>query len=301
MTAPRRGPASRAADALASPVLNNLIGLVGIVTPIVAWLSARGTAKNVLLVAETVIVMVLVGSHIWLRQRFITLRRANNLRSMDDAHYYDLVRAKLENELIADYNAVADGHVQVYAGEVPRLSVMLVNTLVESGSQPQRILAADLTTNPALLTGRRDYLAANRQFLQNGGTINRLFIAFESDLLREDYARDLLNVITHHRDLGVSCGLAVRDRLRADQAVDVVILSRAAALVEEEQGDADYTKGRSTMHFKGVDRWISRFESIWGNGTDSAPTTLRTYETAVRPLLETTWDEDRVRHVVDKL
>ncbi|MFL4909404.1 hypothetical protein ACJ6WF_41030 [Streptomyces sp. MMS24-I2-30] len=109
MAAQRRDP-GRAADVLASPVLANLIGLAGIITPVLAWLTARGTTKNVLLAAETVIVMALVGSHIWLRKRFIQLRRANNLRDMDDAHYYDLVRAKLEHELVSDYSAVADGH-----------------------------------------------------------------------------------------------------------------------------------------------------------------------------------------------
>ncbi|CAM5594306.1 hypothetical protein [Streptomyces abikoensis] len=301
MAAPRRDSGSRAVDALASPALTNLIGLAGIITPLAAWLTARGTTKNALLVAETVIVMALVASHIWLQRRFITLPRANNLKAMDDAQYYDLVRAKLENELISDYNAVADGHVQIYASEVPRLSVMLVQTLLESQSQPQRILAADLTTDPALLTRRREYLAANRQLLQSGGTINRLFIAKERDLVREDYARDLLNLISQHRDMGVTCGLAVRDRLRADQAVDVIIIASAAALVEDEQGDADYTKGRSTVHFKGVDRWVARFESAWGNGTGAAPAALRTYETAARRLLDSTWDHSSIQQTVDTL
>lgn len=303
MAVPRSDSAGRAVDALASPAITNLIGVIGIVTPITAWLAARGTTKNALLIVETVIVMALVGSHIWLRKRFIQLRRANNLRDMDDAHYYDLVRAKLENELVSDYGAIADGHLQVYATEVPRLSVMLIQALVESQSQPQRILASDLTTDPDLLTRRREYLASNRQLLQAGGTISRLFIAYERDLTREDYARSLLNLINHHRDLGVTCGLAVRDRLRADQAVDVVIISAAAALVEDEQGDADYTKGRSTVHFKGIDRWIERFESAWGRGTgaDSATAALRTYENAARPLLDSAWDETRIRQTVNSL
>lgn len=301
MAAPRSGSAGRAVDALASPALTNAIGLVGIITPVAAWLTAQGTTKNILLVAETLIVMLLVGSHIWLRRRFITLRRANNLRDMDDAHYYDLVRAKLERELVSDYSAVADGHMQVYASEVPRLSVMLVNTLLESQSQPQRILASDLTTDPTLLTRRREYLSANRQLLEAGGTIQRLFIAYERDLVREEYVRGLLNLVTYHRDMGVTCGLAVRDRLRADQAVDVIIIAAAAALVEDEQGDADYTKGRSTVHFKNVDRWIERFESAWGNGAESAPAALRTFEAAARPLLDAGWDETRIRQTVDSL
>ncbi|WP_086705727.1 hypothetical protein [Streptomyces antimycoticus] len=302
MPAPRRDPASRIADTLASPILNALIGLAGIVIPVIAWASARASLKNGLLIAETVIVIVMTANHLWLRKAFITLRRATNLKAMDDAHYYDLVRSQLEQELISDYGEIADGHLRVYATEVPRLSVLLVNTLIDSQSLPKRILAADLTTDPSLLTRRREYLAANRRLVSAGGTIDRLFIAYQGDLAREEYARELLKLITHHRELGVTCGLAVRDRLRADQAVDVIIIAAAAVLVEEEQGDVDYAKGRSSVYFKGAERWIGRFESVWGHGADAAPRILQRYEATVRPMLDgDTWDTDRVRQTVDAL
>ncbi|MDX3232569.1 hypothetical protein [Streptomyces sp. ME19-01-6] len=302
MPAPRRDPASRITDTLASPVLNALIGLAGIVIPVIAWASARASVRNGLLITETAIVIVMTANHLWLRKAFITLRRATNLKAMDDAHYYGLVRSQLEQELISDYGEIADGHLRVYASEVPRLSVLLVNTLIDSQSLPKRILAADLTTNPSLLTRRREYLTANRRLVEAGGSIDRLFIAYQDDLVREEYARDLLQLINHHRQLGVTCGLAVRDRLRADQAVDVIIVAAAAVLVEEEQGDADYTKGRSSVYFKGAERWIGRFESVWGHGADAAPQILQRYETVVRPMLDgTTWDTDRVRETVDAL
>ncbi|MEU5547848.1 hypothetical protein AB0G85_36965 [Streptomyces sioyaensis] len=124
---------------------------------------------------------------------------------------------------------------------MPRLSVMLVKTVVEAQSEPQRILAADLTTNPALLTRRREYLTANRQMIESGGRINRLFIAWRDDLAREEYARDLLALINQHRQIGVTAGLAIRDRLRPEEAVDYIVFAAAAALVEEEQGDATTT------------------------------------------------------------
>jgi hypothetical protein len=302
VSGPRHSPAGQAISALASPALANVIGLAGIITPIIAWANSGRGVKNVLLIAETVIVLVLVVTHIWLRRRFITLRRANNLGAMDDAHYYDLVRAQLESELFAEYGEIADGHLRVYSSEVPRISVMLVKTLITSRAEPQRILAADLTTDPSLLTRRREYLTANRQLIESGGTINRCFIAYAEDLAREDYARDLLQLISHHRQLGVICGLAVRDRLRAEQAVDYIVFAAAAVLVEEEQGDVDYAKGRSSVYFKGVGRWIQRFESVWGQGADSAPMVLQKYETLTRPMLDGgIWDSGRVKEGVDTL
>ncbi|MGW5121640.1 hypothetical protein ACWEQ8_40355 [Streptomyces noursei] len=219
---------------------------------------------------------------------------------MDDAAFYESVREQVERDLVQDYEEIANGHLRVYASDVPRLSVMLVRTLINTQAQPQRILAADLTTDPSLLTRRREYLAANRQMIDSGGQINRLFIVRRDDLAREDYARDLLALINQHRQIGVTAGLAVRDRLRPEEAVDYIVFAGAAVLVEEEQGDSDYNHGRSSVHFQGIDRWTERFDSVWGTGAHAAPVTLQAYEALTRPMLDGgTWDSDRVRQALD--
>ncbi|GHF74118.1 hypothetical protein GCM10010218_64060 [Streptomyces mashuensis] len=138
--------------------------------------------------------------------------------------------------------------------------------------------------------------------IEAGGEIQRLFIAYRDDLARESYARGLLALISQHREIGVTCGLAVRDQLRPELAVDYIVFAAAAVLVEEEQGDAEYTRGRSSVHFKGVDRWRDRFTSAWGHGADSAPMALQKYELLTRPMLDGgTWDTDRVTQAVDDL
>ncbi|WP_329449354.1 hypothetical protein OG906_43045 (plasmid) [Streptomyces sp. NBC_01426] len=301
MSDARPSTLNRATQALGSPALGAAVGIAGLVVPVIGWAAERVNLK-LLLIVQAALILILVAGHYWMRKNYIHLRRVTNLRAMDDAQYYDRVRSQLEAELISDYGEIADGHLRVYAAEVPRLSTLLVNTVTEAQAQPQRILAADLTTNPSLLTGRREYISANRRFTEAGGRIDRLFIVFAADLAKEDFARNLLALIGQHRDLGVTCGLAVRDRLRADQAVDVVVFANAAALVEEEQGDADYNRGRSSVYFKGIGRWAGRFESVWGHGADSAPRTLQTYEAAARPQLDAgTWDEARINATVASL
>lgn len=281
-------------------MLNGIIGVAGVAVPVAAWVNDK-LNTNVLLAVETVLLLFAVASHMWLRRIYVQLRRANS-HDMSDAQFFDLVRSQLERELIADFGEIADGHLQVYASEVPRLSVLLFKVLIESDSQPRRVLAADLTTNPNLLTQRREYLAVNRRLIESGGTVQRLFIGWAEDLARESYAQSLTQLINHHRALGVQCGIAVRDRLRAEQAVDFVVVSGAAVLVEEEQGDADYTHGRSSVYFKQVDRWTGRFESIWSHGADSAPFVLQSYEAVVRPMLDAgVWDAARVRAAVSEL
>jgi hypothetical protein len=172
----RRDLATHVVDGLSSPLLNALIGVVGVAVPVAAWVNDTARAKNVLFAVETVLVLLLVANHMWLRKVYITLRRANS-REMSDSQYFDRVRSQLESELIADFGEIADGHLQVYASEVPRLSVLLYKALIDCGSEPKRVLAADLTTNPNLLTQRREYLAVNRRLIEAGGTIQRLFIA----------------------------------------------------------------------------------------------------------------------------
>jgi len=250
---PRRDLGDRIAEALSSQALNALVGIAGLAVPVVAWAKQQAGLTSILLSVETVLLLLMVGNHVWLRSICIQLRRAND-RDMADARYFALIRAQLERELMADFGEIADGHLQVYASEVPRLSVLLFRILIESGSQPKRVLAADLTTNPNLLTQRREYLAVNRQLIEAGGTVQRLFICWQNDLARADFARSLLELIDHHRSLGVQCALAVRDRLRADQAIDFVVVAKAAVLVEEEQGDAEYLRGRSSVYFKQVER-----------------------------------------------
>jgi hypothetical protein len=292
---------TRVAEALSSQVLNALIGIVGLVVPVIAWVMQQKNLTNIVLAVETVLLLLMIANHMWLRRIYIQLRRAND-RDMADARYFAMIRSQLERDLIADFGEIADGHLQVYASEVPRLSVMLFRVLIDSGAQPQRVLAADLTTDPNLLAVRREYLAANRQLIEAGGSVQRLFICWANDLARAEFGRSLLQLVDHHRSLGVQCALAVRDRLRADQAIDFVVVSKAAVLVEEEQGDAEYLRGRSSVYFKSVERWAGRFESVWGHGSSSAPFALTTYESQVRPMTTgLTWDEGAVRAVIAQL
>lgn len=302
MTAPaRRDFPTRLMTGLTSPVLNTVVGIAGIAIPVVAWANANVNLKNGLLAVETALLLLLVTNHLWLRKAFIQLRRADR-RQMADGHFFDLVRARRERDLIAGFQEIADGHIQVYGAEVPRLALLLFDLLIESRSEPRQILTTDLTTDADLLTQRREYLTAARKITEAGCTIQRLFIAWRDDLTREDFAQPLLFLVDHHRSLGMQCGLAVRDRLRADQAVDFVLLSRAAVLVQEEQSDTHFAQGRSSVYFKQIDRWAERFTSLWGHGEHGASFTLQTYEATVRPMLNGgIWEPLRARTAVDRL
>jgi hypothetical protein len=285
---------------VASPHFNAVVGIVGLLTPLAAWVLGRESVRNILFGIETFLLVLIVTRHAWLQRSYIQLRRASS-KEMSDSRFFERIRSKLEEELSEDMEEVADGHLNLYASEVPRISVLLFRTLIESDCEPRRVTATDLTTDPRLLTRRREYLAVNRKLIESGGSILRIYICRISDLTSQDFATDLLALADLHRSLGVQCGLRVRDWLSAEYAVDFVVVSLAAVLVEEVQGDAEYVSGRSSVHFKQVEKWSSKFYRLWEtHDSPAAPFLWNSYEMFVRRMLVNGyWFPTRIRAMLE--
>jgi hypothetical protein len=123
-------------------------------------------------------------------------------------------------------------------------------------------------------------------------------ICWEADLLTEQYARDLQELADSQRLIGIQCGLAIQDHLSAEQAVDFLVISQAAVSVQDDEA----TRGRISVHFKNVDRWVRRHDSIWGHGPQSGASALTTYQRTTRPMLASgAWDEQAVRTCLGQL
>jgi hypothetical protein len=296
----RRDAVERVADIVSSPVLNVLVGIVGVVMPVIVWASHRMAAAGIVLAVETILLVALVISHLWLRRTHIYLRRPVS-RNMSNPGYFDVIRSRLESDLIADFGEIADGHLLAYDADAPRLAILLLQVLIDSPAEPKRVLATDLATpSGAHLAGggSREYGAENRRLIDAGGEVRRIFICWAADLEAERYASELQRLVDDQRSLGVHCGLAIRDRLNAEQAVDFLVISEAAVSVQEDQA----TRGRTSVHFKNIDRWVRRHESLWAHGSVSAASTLAAYESVIRPMLASgAWDRDAVRTCVERL
>ncbi|MFG2224521.1 hypothetical protein [Streptomyces sp. NPDC048644] len=289
---------TRIIDALNSNALSAAVGIISLAAPVVAW-AVDHVNLVLIVVLQTVLILIVVVGRLWSNRTHIQLRRTNSIEAMDEPSYYDVIRSQLENSLVSDYRGIADGYLSIHGTDVPWISVALVDALIGTEVQPQRILAIDRTINPSLLTRRRGYLDANRRFVEAGGRIDRLFVVKREDLIDRDFAHDLLSLITHHRQFGVICGLAVREHLRPQETVDTVVFANAAVLIEDEQGDEAYTQGRSTVLFKGIDTYVGHFTRAWEHGM-GAPRALHTYEAAVRPLLDA-WNPQEAAAIVDGL
>lgn len=288
-------PPRRFIDFLSSTGFNTFVGAIGLAVPIIAYAFQRENIKNVALAASMIVILGLVIRAQYLRSVSMTLRRAH-AEEMSDPEFFREIESAILQRSIHHVDELADGYVTVYSSEVPLMSVLLYRVLAESRHGKRRVQATDLTTDPDILKSRQDYLAANRHLIRSGGSVERVFICYRRNLLEETFARNLLDLISEHRDIGVICGVVVRDLLRAEDAMDAVLFDRAAVLVESQQANMEYTTGWSTIHFKRVETWITRFDRVWQqNETPSATALLASYESAVRPMLAMgTWDAKRV-------
>ena len=61
---PRRDAVERIADVVSSPAFNVLVGIVGVVMPVIVWASHRMAAVGVVLAVETMLLLALVTSHL---------------------------------------------------------------------------------------------------------------------------------------------------------------------------------------------------------------------------------------------
>lgn len=216
---------------------------------------------------------------------------------MADAVFFRVIERDVINRTVTEMEDLADGYLRVFASEVPYVSLLLFRTLATTDGTQKQIFATDLTRNPKILLTRQDYLAANRHLIKAGGSIQRIFVCRVDNLMTQSFAEDLIALVDQHRSVGVLCGLAIWDQLRATEAIDFVVFSRAAVLVEDEQGDVAYTIGRSTVHFKRVEVWLDRFFRLWeGNETPAATEQLANYEFVVRRMTSSNlWSGEQVR------
>lgn len=286
----------RIGSAIGSPLIASVVAIISAAGTVSGWVAHSSDLKDVLLGGSFLVNVVVVASLMSVRGAYLRLRRANS-DQMDDPVFYELVREPIERELLSEYQDIADGLIQVYGSKVRKTADLFLAALSDSRNSERRIRAVDLTTNPALLRTRTPYLEANRRFIVAGGAIDRLFVCRREHLIDELFAKEFLALVDEHKASGVRPGLAVREALRAEQAVDYIVFGTGVVLIEEEQGDQDYTVGRSWARFKGTAGWIATFESVWGASDATSPAMLRlqSYETIVRAMIAGgTWEPKRI-------
>lgn len=288
----------RVVSGLRDLATNTIVGILGVIATVFGLIANSPDAKNILLCISMLLLIIVTATYIWRYNRDERARNASS-RQMSYPAYFELVRGPLERKLASEYDNIASGLLPLYGGKVREAPEILIPKLAELPSVDRHIRAVDLTTDPVLLSTRVAYLEANRTFIAAGGTVERVFVCEQQKLAEQEFCKRFLKVVEEHREIGVNCGLVVRDPLPPELAVDIIVFGPGAVMIEAEQGTADYARGRSEVWFMGVDRWIAKFESLWGPaGAPSATRRLQSYEMAARPMLGGGWEPERIIEVL---
>ncbi|HEV2756571.1 MAG TPA: hypothetical protein VG318_12445 [Actinomycetota bacterium] len=143
------------------------------------------------------------------------------------------------------------------------------------------VVATDIIRDLALWPTRKPYLEANKRFTEDQGRISRIFLVEAALLRRDEDVLALWSVIESHRDIDVGVALHILDLLAPKYHEDFILYSRDCVLVEIQQGDIGFTRGKATIFFDGetIDDYARRFEYLSeANDTRAAADVLRAFQ-----------------------
>lgn len=200
--------------------------------------------------------------------------RAENRRILESL--FRSVSKDFEDQLAE----MSRSQISLYGRQVRNAQVHLLKWSATEVNMPS-VRATDIVRRLDLWPTRGVYRAANAKFIKDGGRISRVFLV-GSDILKDDEeAAALWWILKDHRGIGVSVSLHIIDLLAPEFAEDYVIYQKDAVLVEVEQGDVDFSRGKVTVFFdsRTIDAYAKRFQYLHtSNDTKTAEEVLALFE-----------------------
>ncbi|HZM79167.1 MAG TPA: hypothetical protein VFC19_25840 [Candidatus Limnocylindrales bacterium] len=200
--------------------------------------------------------------------------RAENRRILESL--FRSVSKDFEDQLAE----LSRSQISLYGRQVRNAQVHLLEWLAREVEMPS-VRATDIVRRLDLWPTRGVYRAANAKFIKDGGRISRVFLA-SSDLFNNDEeAAAFWSILEDHKSMGVNVTLHIIDLLAPEFAEDYVIYQKDAVLVEIEQGDVDFSRGKVTVFFdsRTIDAYTKRFQYLhMSNDTKTASEVLALFE-----------------------
>lgn len=160
------------------------------------------------------------------------------------------------------------GYLDIFSEEVKNIQTKTVSYVLKTNKN--FIDTLDLTSDPKRWLTRVDYIDANKKFIENGGTIRRVLIINEKNLINKEFVDNLIKLISTLKRIGVQTGLHFECFLKPNQLIDFIIYGNFSVLVEGKQADEDYKIASSTMKFLNTDLKLYNeiFLSVWNKNTN---------------------------------
>jgi hypothetical protein len=204
-----------------------------------------------------------------LRRQPITLPR--RIRAQNRGLLESLFKS-IFNDFQAQMSELSKSQLSLYGKQVRNAQVHLLDALLVESDSPI-VRATDIVRRLDLWPTRGVYLAANKRFVGKGGRISRIFLIHDNLICNDADAGAFWDIMKLHKDMGVNVSLHMINLLSPEYAEDYVLYSRDCVLVEIEQGDVDFARGKVTIFFdaRTIDTYLKRFQYLEAsNDTKSA-------------------------------
>jgi hypothetical protein len=227
--------------------------------PTIWWLIAC-------LVEAAIVIMLTIYI---LRKRPVSLPRG--IRTRNRKILVSLFES-ISNDFKAQVSELSRSQLSLYGRQVRNAQVHLLASLLKESKAPQ-VRATDIVRRLDLWPTRGVYLRANSRFVQSGGKTTRIFLISKNLINSDENAKEFWEIMEIHKGMGVEVALHIVELLSPEYAEDYVIYSRDCVLVEIEQGDVEFSRGKVTVFFNSniIDTYLRRFDYLeTSNDTKSA-------------------------------
>jgi hypothetical protein len=184
----------------------------------------------------------------------------------DRAVFETYARARID-ELNVKLKQLSFGNILLTGKEVLDAQLFLINALMTNRNVAgKNLFAADLTKKPDLLQTRSAYHRKNKEFIQEGGRIRRVFIVDTNDLAAASFRTSLLALAAEHESIGVDVGVQLLDMIGAPRLrQDFIVYDKIGVIHEGQQAAPDYSDGHSHLYFSTVhvDEFEAIFNKLW--------------------------------------
>lgn len=166
-----------------------------------------------------------------------------------------------------NFSSLRAGHISFYGTEVEKVQ----SDWMRNGKF-KRIRTLDLTSNPALLLTRSNYIKSNKDFIRNNGIIERVYLISKENLNDDIFRDNLKSAVEVQNSIGVNIGLFYIEDLSPNEMQDFILYDDYAVLVEEKQANSDYSFGKSSAYFNSskILEYEKIFNEVW-RGKSKSP------------------------------
>jgi hypothetical protein len=224
---------------------------------------------EILVVVEFLIILILA---------FMLYKSQNNempinIKAISNKTLFKIFFEKEKNIANSNIEQLANGYMELFGENVKYMQSNIIKYIMKTDKKYIKTL--DITSNPARWLTRKQYIQANKDFVESGGMIQRVLIIENKETSNKTFMEDLFKLITIFENNGIQLGLQFDSLLTTDELKDFIVYGDFSVLTEGRQADENYKKASSTINFNDIHlkKHMEIFENVWSK-SDTSPSSV---------------------------